>query len=258
MLRSQAPSSSSFFLGSGAPSPTQDFSEDGEYSRAGQGMSLLHGKSPFHGMMQLPEQHSSTSRAAAMPANGNLLNLGHSMGWHWQRRRLGGRPGRAPPYHPRPIQRQRRRQQHPPRRRDGVRRKPWLPHERRLHSFPVQLISIGRPTAELSDGAPDEGGPAQMGSTSSADTGPSALLRAVGFGAARGGGQGTSRGADGAAEATSSSHAAHFHDLIMNSLAGGGGFSCGAAGFGAMDDDGNLSTQDFLGVGGAPDPAQMN
>ena len=100
-----------------------------------------------------------------------------------------------------------------------------------------------------------------MGSTSSADTGPSALLRAVGFGAARGGGQGTSRGADGAAEATSSSHAAHFHDLIMNSLAGGGGgggFSCGAAGFGAMDDDGNLSTQDFLGVGGAPDPAQMN
>ncbi|KAG2645153.1 hypothetical protein PVAP13_2KG414705 [Panicum virgatum] len=111
---------------------------------------------------------------------------------------------------------------------------------------------------ELSDGAPDEGGPAQMGSTSSADTGPSALLRAVGFGAARGGGQGTSRGADGAAEATSSSHAAHFHDLIMNSLAGGGGFSFGAAGFGAMDDDGNLSTQDFLGVGGAPDPAQMN
>ena len=36
----------------------------------------------------------------------------------------------------------------------------------------------------------------------------------------------------------------------MNSLAGGGGgsFSSGAAGFGAMD-DGNMSTRDFLGVG---------
>jgi len=67
MLRSQAPSSSSFFPGSGALSPAQDFSEDGEYSQAGQGLSLLHGKSPFPGMMQLPEQHSSTSRAAATP-----------------------------------------------------------------------------------------------------------------------------------------------------------------------------------------------
>jgi hypothetical protein len=77
---------------------------------------------------------------------------------------------------------------------------------------------------------------AQMGSTSSADNGPSALLRAAGFGAASSG-QGTSRTAAG--EATSS-HAAHFHDLIMNSLAGGGGgaFSGAAAGFGAMDDDG--------------------
>ena len=101
-----------------------------------------------------------------------------------------------------------------------------------------------------------------MGSTSSAQNGPSALLRAAGFSAASG--QGTTSRAGG--EGTS--HEAHFHDLIMNSLAGGGGggFS-GGAGFGAVD-DGKLSTRDFLGVGrgamappglhiGALDPAQM-
>ncbi|KAG2636727.1 hypothetical protein PVAP13_2NG159500 [Panicum virgatum] len=263
MLRSQAPSSSSFFPGSGALSPAQDFSEDGEYSQAGQGLCLLHGKSPFPGMMQLPEQQQPGSSNA----NGNLLNLGYFSG-------IGNDGGSETGQDARRLVTQDQfngsgggsNSDH-----GGV-MAPVGSHGRRLISGGFPSLYNSSPSA-----APPQHSAtallmkaAQMGSTSSADNGPSTLLRAAGFGAASRG-QGTSRSA--AAEAMSS-HAAHFHDLIMNSLAGGGGggggggsFSSGAAGFGAMD-DGNMSTRDFLGggtgaamapssgrlrVGGAPD-----
>ncbi|RLN33349.1 INDETERMINATE protein 7 [Panicum miliaceum] len=257
MLRSQAPSSSSFFLGGGAPSPAQDFSEDGDYSQpqGGQGLSLLHGKSPFHGLMQIPEQQHQPG--SSNNANGNLLNLGYFSGIGNDGGSAGGQDVRRLV-----IQDQF----------NGSGGGGNSDHGGVMASVGSHghLISGGFPP--LYNSSPSSGLPqnsatallmkaAQLGSTSSAQNGPSALLRAAGFGAARSG-QGTSRGAAG--EATSS-HAAHFHDLIMNSLAGGA-----AAGFGAMD-DGNLSTRDFLGVGlgatkapssglrivGAPDPAQM-
>ncbi|CAL5086915.1 unnamed protein product [Urochloa decumbens] len=253
MFRSQAASASSspFFLGGGAPSPAgQDFSADdgGEHSQGGgQGSSLLHGKSPFHGLMQLPEHGSSSSNA-----NGNLLNLGFfsgNGGGNGQEARLsiqdqfnasGGGGGNAE-------------------------------HGNVMASMGSHLstgLSSSLFNSSLSAGLPQNSATAllmkaaQMGSTSSTHNGPTALLRAAGFGAS---GQGTSSRA---AAGEGTSHEAHFHDLIMNSLTGGGGggFS-GAGGFGAVD-DGKLSTRDFLGVGrgamappglhiGALDPAQM-
>ncbi|PAN13740.1 hypothetical protein PAHAL_2G361800 [Panicum hallii] len=251
LFRSQASaSSSSFFLGGGAPTPAQDFSND---PQGGQGSSLLHSKSSFQGLMQLPEQQH---QSGSSNANGNnLLNLGFFSGnggggsAGGQDARLvvqdqfngsGGGGGNA----------------------DHGSVMASMGSHLSCSSFPYSSPSAGlaqnSATALLMKAA-------QMGSTSSAQNGPSALLRAAGFSSASG--QGASR----AAGEGTSSHEAHFHDLIMNSLAGGGGgggggFSSGA-GFGAVD-DGKLSTRDFLGVGrgsmappglhiGALDPAQM-
>ncbi|RCV12890.1 hypothetical protein SETIT_2G303400v2 [Setaria italica] len=251
MFRSQASaSSSSFFLGGGAPSPAQDFSEDGEHSQGGQGSSLLHGKSPFHGLMQLPEQQH---QPGSSNANGNLLNLGFFSG------NGGGSAGGQDASIA--IQDQF----------NAAAGGSNAEHGGVMASMGSHL-SAGFPSS-LYNSSPSAGLPqnsatallmkaAQMGSTSSTHNGPSALLRAAGFSASSGG-QGTSRAAG---EGTS--HEAHFHDLIMNSLTGGGGgFSGAGAGFGAVD-DGRLSTRDFLGVGrgsmappglhiGALDPAQM-
>ena len=251
LFRSQvSASSSSFFLGGGAPSPAQDFSDD---PQGGQGSSLLHSKSPFQGLMQLPEQQH---QPGSSNANGNLLNLGFFSGngggsAGGQDARLvvqdqfngGGGGGNA----------------------DHSSVMASMGSHLSCSSFPSSLYNSS-PSAGLAQNSATAllMKAAQMGSTSSAQNGPSALLRAAGFSAASG--QGTSRAAG---EGTS--HEAHFHDLIMNSLAGGsgggGGFSGGGAGFGAVD-DGKLSTRDFLGVGrgamappglhiGALDPAQM-
>ncbi|XP_062199265.1 protein indeterminate-domain 5, chloroplastic-like [Phragmites australis] len=247
MFRSQASASSSFFLGgSGAPSPAQNFSEDGDHSQGGQG-SLLHGKPAFHGLMQvqLPEQHQQPE------SNGNLLNLGFFSGNSSGAARgqdehlvfldqLNGSGGSS------------------------------NAGQGSVISSLGNHLSCSFPSlynTSVSAGLPQNSATAlllkaaQMGSTSSSQNGPSVLLRAAGFGA--GGHQGDSRAAG---ERTA--HETHFHDLIMNSLAGGGGGFSGAAGFGGVD-DGKLSTRDFLGVGrgsamappglhiGALDPAQM-
>ncbi|RLM85869.1 protein indeterminate-domain 5, chloroplastic-like [Panicum miliaceum] len=225
MLRSQAPSSSSFLLGGGAPSPAQDFSEDGDYSQGGQGLSLLHGKSPFHGMMQLPEQQHQPDSSNA---TGNLLNLGYFSDIDNDGGSAGGQNARLV------IQDQFNggggNAEH------GSVMASVGSHGHLSGGFPSLYSSS--PSAGLPQNSATAllMKAAQMGSTSSADNGPRALLRAAGFGAASSS-QGTSRAAAG--EATSS-HAAHFRDLIMNSLAGGGGgvFSGAAAGVGAMDDDG--------------------
>jgi len=247
LFRSQvSASSSSFFLGGGAPSPAQDFSDD---PQGGQGSSLLHRKSPFQGLMQLPEQQH---QPGSSNANGNLLNLGFFSGngggsAGGQDARLvvqdqfnGGGGGGA----------------------DHSSVMASMGSHLSCSSFPSSLYNSS-PSAGLAQNSATAllMKAAQMGSTSSAQNGPSALLRAAGFSAASG--QGTSRAAG---EGTS--HEAHFYDLIMNSLAGGGGggFS-GGSGFGAVD-DGKLSTRDFLGVGrgamappglhiGALHPAQM-
>nr|CAB3454193.1 unnamed protein product [Digitaria exilis] len=236
MFRSQATSGSSspFFLGGGAPSPAahQDFSEDGsEHSHGGQGApSLLHGKSPFHGLMQMqiPEQnqqHQPGNSSNASSNGGNLLNLGFFSG------NGGTSDARLS------IQDQLNGN-------GGV-----------MASMGSHLSASGFPSSlynNSSAASPAAGLPqnsatallmkaAQMGSTTSSSHngggGPTALLRAAGFSSAA-----TTNSSRSAGEGTSSSHEAHFHDLIMNSLAAGG------AGFGGVD-DGKLSTRDFLGVG---------
>lgn len=255
MFRSQASaSSSSFFLGGGgAPSPAQDFSEDGE---GGQGSSLLHGKSPFHGLMQLPEQQHN-GQPGSSNANGNLLNLsffsgngGGSAGGQDARiamqDQFNAAAGGSNAEHGGVMASM------------GSHLSAGFPSSL-YNSSPSAALPQNSATALLMKAA-------QMGSTSTSThnhNGPNALLRAVGFSASSGG-QGTSR----AAGEGTTSHEAHFHDLIMNSLTGGGGgFSGVGAGFGAVD-DGKLSTRDFLGVGrgsmappglhiGALDPAQM-
>ncbi|KAF8700681.1 hypothetical protein HU200_034030 [Digitaria exilis] len=210
MFRSQATSGSSspFFLGGGAPSPA-----------AHQGApSLLHGKSPFHGLMQINSSNASSN-------GGNLLNLGFFSG------NGGTSDARLS------IQDQLNGN-------GGV-----------MASMGSHLSASGFPSSlynNSSAASPAAGLPqnsatallmkaAQMGSTTSSSHngggGPTALLRAAGFSSAA-----TTNSSRSAGEGTSSSHEAHFHDLIMNSLAAGG------AGFGGVD-DGKLSTRDFLGVG---------
>uniref|UniRef100_A0A0A9G5Z6 Uncharacterized protein n=1 Tax=Arundo donax TaxID=35708 RepID=A0A0A9G5Z6_ARUDO len=254
MFRSQVSASTSpFFLGGGAPPPAQDFSEDG--SEHSQGGALLHGKPSFHSMMQLPEQSSHSSSNT----NANILNLrffsgntGGSAGGQdarlaFQDQFNGGAAGNG-----------------------GGGGNSNAEQSSVIASignhfsgsFPSLYNSSGSAA-----GLPQNSATAlllkaaQMGSTtSSSQNGPTALLRAAGFGA---NGQGTSR----AAGEGTAAHETQFHDLIMNSLAGGGGSFSGAAGFGAVD-NGKLSTRDFLGVGrgamatpglhiGSLDPAQM-
>ncbi|CAL5082779.1 unnamed protein product [Urochloa decumbens] len=213
------------FLGGGAPSPAgQDFSAEdgGEHSQGGQGSSQLHGKSPFHGLMRLPEQqdHLPGGSSSSSNAKGNLLNLGFFSG-------NGGN--------------------------NGVQDARFSIHDQfntatggvNVTASMGSHLSTGF-SSSLFNSSPHNSATAllmkaaQMGSTSSTHNGPTALLRAAGFC----GGQGTSN----AAGEGTSSHEAHFHDLIMNSLTGSGGGFSGAGGFGAVD-DGKLSTRDFLGVG---------
>ncbi|WVZ65815.1 hypothetical protein U9M48_015119 [Paspalum notatum var. saurae] len=255
MFRSQtSASTSSFFLGGGgAPPPAQNFSEDGgDHSQGSQG-ALLHGKAPFHGLVQLPEQHQQPGSSNANN-NSNLLNLGFFSG------NSGGSSGGQ----------------------DAR-----LVIQDQLFNGNVGggsnaeqagsvIASMGSPHLSGSfpsmyNSSPSAGGglpqnsatallmkAAQMGSMSSTRNGPSALLRAAGFSDAAASGQ-QQGGGRSAGEGSTTSHEAHFHDLIMNSLAGGGGggFS-GAAGFGGVD-DGKLSTRDFLGVGrGAMDPPGLH
>ncbi|ONM57041.1 indeterminate1 domain7 [Zea mays] len=274
MFRSQASASSpSYFLGGSAPpAAAQDFSEDG--SQGSQGP-LLHGKAHFHGlMMQLPEQqHQPGSSNAAVGANGsNILNLGFFSAGN-----SGGTSGSLQDA------------------RIAIQDQFNLSGSgsgSAEHGNNVMVASIGshlgRGFPSLYSSSPSAGmaqnsatallmKAAQMGSTTSSTThnnhnGPtttSTLLRATGFSGATGSGQlGTTGGRAAAGEEGAASHEAHFHELIMNSLAGGG-FS-GTAGFGGGVDDGKLSTRDFLGVGrgaatmappglhmGALDPAQQ-
>ncbi|XP_062194023.1 protein indeterminate-domain 5, chloroplastic-like [Phragmites australis] len=253
MFRSQASASTSpFFLGGGAPPPAQDFSEDGsEHSQGGsQGGSLLHGKPAFHGLMQFPEQNHPGSNA-----NGNILNLGFFSG------NSGGSAGSQDA---RLVFQD---QFNGSAAGNGSGGNNSTEQGRVVASVGNHLSSSfpSLYNSSQSVGLPQNSATAlllkaaQMGSTSSSHNGPIALLRAAGFGAS---GQGTSRAA---AEGTA--HETYFHDLIMNSLAGGSGGFSGAAGFGSVD-DGKLSTRDFLGVGrgtmappglhiGSLDPAQM-
>ncbi|WVZ65812.1 hypothetical protein U9M48_015116 [Paspalum notatum var. saurae] len=256
MFRSQtSASTSSFFLGGGAPPPAQDFSEDGDHSQGSQG-ALLHGKAPFQGLVQLPEQHQQPGSSNANN-NSNLLNLGFFSG------NSSGQDARLV------IQ-------------DQLFNGSSAGGGGNAEHAGSVIASLGSHLSgsfpSLYNSSPSAGGglpqnsatallmkAAQMGSTSSTRNGPSALLRAAGFSDAASGQQ---QGAAG--EGSTTSHEAHFHDLIMNSLAGGGGgggFSGAAARFGGVD-DGKLSTRDFLGVGrgamappglyiGALDPAQM-
>ena len=267
MFRSQASASSpSYFLGGGAPPAAQDFSEDG--SQGSQGP-LLHGKAPFHGLMQLPEQHHQpgpgSSNAAVANGNNSLLNLGFfSAGNNGgtsgsQDARLviqdqfnvtGGGGGSAE-------------------------------HGNNLMASLGSHLGGGFPSL-YNNSSPSAGlaqnsatallmKAAQMGSTSSTTThtGSSSLLPVACF-TGTVSGQGTSRAAE-----EGMTQEAHFHDLIMNSLplmggTGTDGFA-GTAGMAGVD-DGNLSTRDFLGVGrdddamaptaglpnmGALDPTQM-
>jgi hypothetical protein len=261
MFRSQASASasSSYFLGGGAPPAAQDFSEDG--SQGSQG-ALLHGKAPFHGLMQLPEQHHQPgpgSSNAAVANGNNLLNLGFFSAGNGGGTSGGSQDARLV------IQDQFNV--------SGAGGSGSAEHGNVMASlgshlgggFP-SLYNNSSPSAGLAQNSATAllMKAAQMGSTSSTSHN-GALLRATGFSA--GSGQGTTTGR--AAGEGTTSHEAHFHQLIMNSLAGGsgtGGFS-GTAGFGGVD-DGKLSTRDFLGVGrgamappglhiGALDPAQM-
>ncbi|KAK3132702.1 hypothetical protein QOZ80_6AG0526490 [Eleusine coracana subsp. coracana] len=252
MFRSQASgSSSSFFLGGGGPSSAQDFSEDGDHSQGSQS-SLLHGKTPgFHGLMQLPEQNQQGGNG-----NGNILNLGFfnnsSSGqdarlvMQDQQYNNGGGSSNA-----------------------EQQRSMIASLGNNLSSNFTSLYN--NPSGSSAGGPPQNSATAlllkaaQMGSTSSNNhNSTSALLRAAGFGA---NGQ---QGNRAAGEGSSAANDTHFHELIMNSLAGGSGssgFSGGVRGLGGVD-DGKLSTRDFLGVGrgsvaplglhiGALDPAQM-
>ncbi|CAD6218198.1 unnamed protein product [Miscanthus lutarioriparius] len=262
IFRSQASaSSSSYFLGGGAPPAAQDFSEDG--SQGSQGP-LLHGKAPFHGLMQLPEQHHQPgpgSSNAAVANGNNLLNLGFFSAGNNGGGTSGSQDARLV------IQDQFNV--------SGAGGSGSAEHGNNLMPSLGSHLSGGFPA--LYNSSPSAGlaqnsatallmKAAQMGSMSSTSHN-GALLRATGFSAASG--QGTTTGR--AAGEGTTSHEAHFHQLIMNSLAGDGsgtgGFSGTTAGFGGVD-DGKLSTRDFLGVGrgamappglhiGSLDPAQM-
>jgi hypothetical protein len=245
MFHSQAPSSSSsFFLaGCGGP-PAQVFSEDGDLSQDSQQSShLLHGKSParFNGLMQLPEQSQQGSNASGY----NLLNLGFFSSNNGGA--AGGQDARLD------IQ-------------DQFNGGNSNAKQRSVMASLGNHLSGNFCSLYNSSGSSAGGGlpqnsatalllkAAQMGSTSSNHNNSSVLLRAAGFGGAN-----ASQGNRAAGEGSSApARETHFHDLIMNSLAGG------TAGL----DDGKLSTRDFLGVGrgsmaplglhiGALDPAQM-
>jgi hypothetical protein len=261
MFLSQAPaSSSSFFLGvGGGPSPSQVFSEDGDLSQGSQQSSrshLLRGKSPaagFNGLMQLPEQSQQGTNASGY----NVLNLrffsSNSGG------AAGGQDARLA------IQDQFN---------GGGGGNSNAEQQRSVMASLGNHLSGNLSSLYNSSGSSAVGGlpqnsatalllkAAQMGSTASSNhNNTSVLLRAAGFSGAN-----ASQGNRDAGEGSSApAHETHFHDLIMNSLAGGSGsFSGGTAGL----DDGKLSTRDFLGVGrgsmaplglhiGALDPAQM-
>ncbi|TVU10401.1 hypothetical protein EJB05_43927 [Eragrostis curvula] len=245
-------SSSSFFLGGGGHAPSQDFSEDGDQSQGSQHQqsSLLHGKPPaFHGLMQLPEQNHGQPGSSNAGNGNNLLNLGFFSG-----NNSGGATGVS--------QDARLVMQDQFSGGSGNAEQRSMIGNHLGGSFASQLYNNNN--NKSSPGLAQNSATAlllkaaQMGSTSSNPNGPSALLRAAGFGG-NNGQQGSNRAAGGE---DSSAHESHFHDLIMNSLAGS------ATGFAGVD-DGKLSTRDFLGVGGrgsmAPlglhigslDPAQM-
>ncbi|KXG36162.1 protein indeterminate-domain 9 [Sorghum bicolor] len=270
MFRSQASaSSSSYFLGGGAPPTAQDFSED--CSQGSHQAPLLHGKAPFHGLMQLPEQHHQpgpgSSNNAAFANGNNLLNLGFFSAGNNGGGTFGSQDARLV------IQDQFNV--------TGGGSGSTAEHGNLMAASVGSHLSGGFPSLYNNSSASAAKvqnsatallmKAAQMGSTSSTTThtGSSSLLPVACF-TGTVSGQGTSRAAE-----EGMTQEAHFHDLIMNSLplmggTGTDGFA-GTAGMAGVD-DGNLSTRDFLGVGrdddamaptaglpnmGALDPTQM-
>ncbi|TVU10408.1 hypothetical protein EJB05_43934, partial [Eragrostis curvula] len=206
--------------------PSQDFSEDGDQSQGSQHQqsSVLHGKPPaFHGLL-----YGQPGSSNAANNGNNFLNLGFFSG--------NGGGGSAAGQDGRLVMQD----QFGGGGSSNAEQRSMI----RNHlggSFASHLYNNNNSSTSLPQNSATALllKAAQMGSTSSDPNGPSALLRAAGFGG-NNGQQKSNRAAGGEG---SSAHGFHFHDLIMNSLAGGG------TGFAGVD-DGKLSTRDFLDVGG--------
>lgn len=234
--------SSPFYLGG-----AQEFAEDSHRSHGhGGGSSLLHGKpaAAFHGLMQLPDQHQGSSSSNNSnnnnggSNNSNLLNLGFFPGngqdarfvFQNQFNSNGNANGNGE---------------------NGLLGGIGIGAG---GSFPS---IFNNNSSEPSGGLPQMSATAllqkaaQMGATTSSHnvggSAASSLLRGAGSRGDQGGSSSSS-----AAAMSERQHQQSFQNLIMNSLAsGGGGVFPGV-------DDGKLSTRDFLGVGAGMVQAGMS